>query len=244
MYCVVGSTHDLHTLRTWGHFFSHGTPVWPWPVISCFLSPSMAKKKRQSAAASSSASSPASGAAATVPSGEVLHLTPSACPPRVLLLHWETLRSLGVSLGEAVLASVAPSVPPAAKSGPPPPAAESGEGELEEVPSGGTPDHDSASPGGGGGGGGGGGSGGASNSGEHPLTVVIWAWASGSIGVGRFGASDETRAFLGRVAWVRPMASSVQKGIKGDGIQRFAYECPYASQVAQNPSPTSPDPPP
>ena len=18
---------------TWGHFFSHGTPVWPWPVI-------------------------------------------------------------------------------------------------------------------------------------------------------------------------------------------------------------------
>jgi len=25
-------TRDLHL--TWGHFFSHGKPVWPWPVIT------------------------------------------------------------------------------------------------------------------------------------------------------------------------------------------------------------------
>ena len=25
-------THDLHLDLTWGHFFSHGTRVWPWPV--------------------------------------------------------------------------------------------------------------------------------------------------------------------------------------------------------------------
>ena len=29
--CVL-TAHDLHL--TWGHFFSHGTPVWPWPVIT------------------------------------------------------------------------------------------------------------------------------------------------------------------------------------------------------------------
>ena len=36
IYCVVHMTFDLHTVLeylTWGHFFSHGTPVRPWPVI-------------------------------------------------------------------------------------------------------------------------------------------------------------------------------------------------------------------
>ena len=26
-------THDLHLYLTWGHFLSHGTPVWHWPEI-------------------------------------------------------------------------------------------------------------------------------------------------------------------------------------------------------------------
>jgi len=30
IYCVV---HKTYAYLTWGHFFSHGTPVWPWPVI-------------------------------------------------------------------------------------------------------------------------------------------------------------------------------------------------------------------
>ena len=35
---ILCSTHDLHTLPG-DIFFSHGTPVWPWPVIYIYIIP-------------------------------------------------------------------------------------------------------------------------------------------------------------------------------------------------------------
>ena len=32
IYCIVHKR--LTYLTCWGHFFSHGTPMWPWPIIN------------------------------------------------------------------------------------------------------------------------------------------------------------------------------------------------------------------
>ena len=32
IYCVVLVVVHMTYILTWGHFFSHGTPVWSWPV--------------------------------------------------------------------------------------------------------------------------------------------------------------------------------------------------------------------
>ena len=32
--CSIDDLHKPYFYYTWGHFFSHGTPVWPWTVIT------------------------------------------------------------------------------------------------------------------------------------------------------------------------------------------------------------------
>ena len=34
---MYSAVHMTYIPFTWGHFFSHSTPVWPWPVIQAHL---------------------------------------------------------------------------------------------------------------------------------------------------------------------------------------------------------------
>ena len=46
--CSIDDLHKPYFYYTWGHFFSHGTPVWLWPVICKFIVIQAGRPKRLS----------------------------------------------------------------------------------------------------------------------------------------------------------------------------------------------------